>query len=42
VFNFVGSDIEERDMSLAQWVDDFVNDRKVESMIEAPVPGEDP
>jgi hypothetical protein len=42
VLSFVGSDIEERDMSLAQWVDDFVNDRPIESMIEAPVPGEDP
>jgi hypothetical protein len=42
VFNFVGSDIEERDMTLARWVDDFVNDRPVESMMEAPVPGEDP
>lgn len=42
VFNFVGSDIEEKQMKLATWVDDFVNDRPVESMIEAPVPGEDP
>jgi hypothetical protein len=42
VFNFVGSDIEQRGMTLAKWVDDFVNDRKIESMIEDPVPGEDP
>ena len=42
VFNFVGSDIEEKHMKLATWIDDFVNDRPVESMIEAPVPGEDP
>jgi hypothetical protein len=41
VLNFVGSDIQERDMTLAQWVNDFVGDKPVESMIEAPVPGED-
>jgi len=41
VLNFAGSDIEDHDMTLAQWVDDFVNDRSIESMIEAPVPGED-
>ena len=42
VLNFAGSDIEERNMTLAQWVNDFVGDKPVESMIEAPVPGEDP
>ena len=42
VLSFVGSDIEERGMSLARWVDDLVNDRPIESMMEAPVPGEDP
>lgn len=42
VASFAGSDIEERGMTLARWVDDFVNDRPIESMIEAPVPGEDP
>ncbi|HWO22232.1 MAG TPA: pectin acetylesterase-family hydrolase [Kofleriaceae bacterium] len=41
VLNFAGSNIEERDMTLGQWVNDFVNDRPIESMIEAPVPGED-
>ncbi len=41
VLNFAGSDIEDHDMTLAQWVNDFVNDEPVESMIEAPVPGED-
>jgi hypothetical protein len=41
VLNFSGSDIQERDMTLAQWVNDFVGDKPVESMIEAPVPGED-
>ncbi len=41
VLNFAGSDIEERDMTLAQWVNDFVGDQPIESMIEAPVPGED-
>jgi hypothetical protein len=42
VLSFVGSDIEERGMSLARWIDDLVNDRPLESMMEAPVPGEDP
>jgi hypothetical protein len=42
VLGFADSDIEERNMTLAQWVDDLVNDRPIESMIEAPVPGEDP
>ncbi|HEU0037136.1 MAG TPA: pectin acetylesterase-family hydrolase [Kofleriaceae bacterium] len=42
VLNFTGSDIEDHDMTLAQWVNDFVADKPVESMMEAPVPGEDP
>lgn len=42
VLNFAGSDIEDHDMTLAQWVNDFVGDKPVESMMEAPVPGEDP
>jgi hypothetical protein len=42
VLNFAGSDIEDHDMTLAQWVNDFVDDKPVESMREAPVPGEDP
>ena len=41
VLNFAGSDIQDHDMTLAQWVNDFVGDKTVESMIEAPVPGED-
>jgi len=41
VLNFAGSDIEDHDMTLAQWVNDFVGDKPVESMMEAPVPGED-
>ena len=41
VLNFTGSDIEDHDMTLADWVNDFVNDDPIESMIEAPVPGED-
>jgi hypothetical protein len=41
LFNFAGSDIQEQDMTLAQWVNDFVDDKPIESMIEAPVPGED-
>jgi hypothetical protein len=42
VLNFVGSDIEDHKMTLAQWVSDFVGDKPIESMLEAPVPGEDP
>lgn len=41
LFNFHDSDIEERGMTLERWVHDFVNDAPIESMIEAPVPGED-
>jgi len=41
LFNFVGSDIQAQDITLAQWVNDFVGDKPVESHIEAPVPGED-
>jgi hypothetical protein len=42
LFNFAGSDIEDHNMTLAQWVNDFVYDRHIDSMAEAPVPGEDP
>jgi hypothetical protein len=42
LFSFAGSDIESRDMTLEQWVHDLVHDRPLESMLEAPVPGEDP
>jgi hypothetical protein len=41
VINFAGSDIEDHDMTLAQWVNDFIDDKPIESMMEAPVPGED-
>lgn len=41
VLNFAGSDIQAQDMTLAQWVNDFVGDKPIESYIEAPVPGED-
>lgn len=42
LFTFNGSDIEDRNTTLASWVDDFLNDMQLTSMIEAPVPGEDP
>lgn len=42
LFTFAGSNIEQRDMTLEQWVSDFITDEAVESMIEDPVPGEDP
>jgi hypothetical protein len=42
VLTFAGSNIEDHNMTLQQWTKDFVADRPIESMIEAPVPGEDP
>lgn len=42
VLNFAGSDIEDQDMTLAQWINDFVGDKPIRSYREAPVPGEDP
>jgi len=41
LLNFAGSDIQAQDMTLAQWVNDFVGDKSIQSYIEAPVPGED-
>lgn len=41
LINFVDSDIEAQNMTLAQWVNDFVDDKPITSHIEAPVPGED-
>lgn len=41
LFNFVGSDIQEQKVTLADWVNDFVDDQPITSHIEAPVPGED-
>jgi hypothetical protein len=42
LITFAGSEIQEAGLDLADWVDDFVHDRPVDSAIEAPVPGEDP
>jgi len=42
LFTFAGSDIEDHNMTLRQWINDFVNDKPVTSMREAPVAGEDP
>ena len=42
LFSFAGSDIEAQDLTLEQWVSDFIADKPIESAIEAPVPGEDP
>lgn len=42
VLNFAGSDIEEQNITLAQWINDFVGDQPVSSHLEDPVPGEDP
>ena len=41
LFNFNGSEIQDHDMTLSQWVNDLVEDRPIASMIEAPVAGED-
>jgi len=42
VLNFVDSDIEDQNITLADWINDFVGDKPVTSHLEAPVPGEDP
>ena len=42
VLNFAGSDIEDQNITLAQWINDFVGDQPVSSHLEDPVPGEDP
>ena len=41
LLNFAGSDIQAQNMTLAQWINDFVDDKPIDSLIEAPVPGED-
>jgi len=41
LFSFAGSDIEAKNLTLEQWVDDLLTDRPLESAIEDPVPGED-
>lgn len=41
VLNFVDSDIESQNITLADWINDFVTDKPVTSHIEEPVPGED-
>jgi hypothetical protein len=41
VLSFAGSNIEEQDLTLEQWVNDLVDDRPLVNAIEAPVPGED-
>jgi len=42
LFSFAGSDIEQHDITLEQWVNDFLGDKPIQSYIEDPVPGEDP
>jgi hypothetical protein len=42
LFSFAGSDIEQYDVTLEDWIHDFLDDKPVESYIEDPVPGEDP
>lgn len=42
LITFAGSEIQDQGLDLAEWVDDFVHDRDIESAVEAPVPGEDP
>ncbi len=41
VLNFVDSDIESQNITLADWINDFVGDKPVTSHLEEPVPGED-
>ena len=42
VLSFAGSDIEAQNLTLEQWVKDLLDDKPIDSAIEAPVPGEDP
>ncbi|HEY4241128.1 MAG TPA: pectin acetylesterase-family hydrolase [Kofleriaceae bacterium] len=42
LIEFDGSEIQDHDMTLTQWASDLVNDQPLQSMEEAPVPGEDP
>lgn len=42
VFTFAGSGFADGSMTLDRWVSDLVSDRPLHSMIEPPVPGEDP
>lgn len=42
LFSFAGSDIEAQGATLEQWIADLLDDKPLESYIEAPVPGEDP
>jgi hypothetical protein len=42
LFSFAGSDIEAQGKELGPWIEDLLDDKSIESAIEAPVPGEDP
>lgn len=42
LFSFAGSDIEQYDVTLEGWINDFIGDKPIKSYIEDPVPGEDP
>jgi hypothetical protein len=42
VLTFAGSDIDDQNVALADWINDFVSDKPVTSHLQEPVPGEDP
>jgi hypothetical protein len=42
LFSFAGSDIEAQGEELGPWIEDLLSDDPIKSVIEAPVPGEDP
>ena len=42
LFSFAGSDIEAQGQELGPWIEDLLDDKSIQSAIEAPVPGEDP
>ena len=42
LFSFAGSEIQDHDLELGPWVADLLDDKPIESAVEAPVPGEDP
>jgi len=42
IVDWTSSDFEDGSVHLAKWIDDFMNDRPVESAMEPEVPGVDP
>jgi hypothetical protein len=41
LFSFPGSEIQDHELTLGEWVEDLLADEPLENAMEAPVPGED-